>query len=64
MAKTYLQVEDNILDKYLLVKTKEIGEHFYNSQNEINELRRQIIQFYADQFTDGDFDTASKIIEI
>jgi hypothetical protein len=43
MAKTYLQVEDNILDKYLLVKTKEIGEHFYDSQNEISELRRQII---------------------
>ena len=48
MAKTYLVVQDNIVDKYLLVKTKEWGERFYNSQNEIIELQRQIIQFYAD----------------
>ena len=56
MAKNYLEISDNVIEKSLLVKTKEIAPKFYNAADHILELNNQVIQFYADKFTGGDFD--------
>jgi hypothetical protein len=46
MAKNYLQITDNVIEKHLVVRTKEIGYKFYHSQ-EIESLFNEIVNFYA-----------------
>jgi len=49
MAKNYLVIKDNVIEKYLLLKTKEmIGQGFYNSAREINDIYDEVIEFYAE----------------
>jgi len=62
MAKNYLEISDNVIEKSLLIRTKKIGEHFYNASQEINDLQKKIIQFYADKFTNGNYAEAEAII--
>ena len=64
MQKNYLEVKDNIIDKLLLVRTKEIGARFFFAQNECFQLQQDLVDFYAFQFTDGDKKIARKIIEV
>lgn len=47
MAKNYLEINDNVIEKQLLVRTKELGGGFYGAAQEIDSLTKQIIQFYA-----------------
>jgi hypothetical protein len=51
MAKNYLQVSDNVIEKHLLVRTKELGRSFYYASQELDQLTNEIFQFYADNFT-------------
>ena len=53
MGKNYLEISDNVIEKHLLVRTKEIGKKFYHSE-EIDSLSNDIINFYAVQFTQSD----------
>ena len=46
MSKNYLEISDNVIEKHLLVMTKEIGHKFYHSE-EIESLSNDIINFYA-----------------
>ena len=63
MAKNYLQISDNVIEKHLIVRTKEIGFKFYHSQN-IETLYSDILNFYALQFTHGDIARAKSILEV
>ena len=49
MAKNYLVIKDNVIEKFLLVKTKEIGySSFYFASVEIEEIIKEVITFYAE----------------
>ncbi len=63
MSKNYLEISDNVIEKHLLVRTKEIGHKFYHSV-EIESLSNDIINFYAVQFTQGDVAKARKVLEV
>ena len=47
MARNYLEVTDNVIEKQLLVRTKEIGSSFYHAAQAIGRLNLEVIQFYA-----------------
>lgn len=57
-------MKDNVIDKLLLVRTKEIGERFFFAQNECFALQQELVDFYAFQFTDGNKETARSVIEL
>jgi len=38
MAKNYLEVSDNVIEKQLLVRTKDIGCSFYHASKAIQSL--------------------------
>lgn len=63
MAKNYLVIGDNIIEKQLLVRAKDIGSRFFHAAAEVNQLQQQIISFYADNFTGGNVEQAKLIIE-
>ncbi len=63
MAKNYLQISDNIIEKQLLVRAKTLGSKFFLAAPEINAMQQKIIAFYAETFTDGDINQAKQIIE-
>ena len=43
MAKNYLVIKDNVIDKFLLLRTKSTGVGFYNSTQEVKELNDEVI---------------------
>jgi hypothetical protein len=43
MAKNYLVVKDNVIEKLLLLKTKSQGSGFYNSAQEVFNLKQEIV---------------------
>lgn len=63
MAKNYLEISDNVIEKQLLVRTKQIGHRFFQSKD-IDSLSNDIINFYAVRFTQGDVMRAKKILEV
>lgn len=63
MAKNYLEISDNVIEKNLLLRTKELGYNFYHSKG-IETLSNDIINFYAVQLTGGDTQKAKQILEV
>ena len=63
MAKNFLEIPDNILEKHLLVRTKQIGKNFYHASKNLEKLIDEVVEFYARQFTHGDLIKARKIVE-
>jgi hypothetical protein len=43
MAKNYLVVKDNVIEKLLLIKTKSLGSGFYNSAQVVFNLKKEIV---------------------
>lgn len=43
MAKNYLVIKDNVIEKLMLLKTKSLGSGFYNSANEVLDLKKEIV---------------------
>lgn len=63
MAKNYLVIKDNVIEKYLLLKTKEIAQNsFYFASIEISEIIKEVVIFYAEQFTNNDENLARELI--
>jgi hypothetical protein len=60
MAKHFLAVKDNIIEKKLLVMTKD--KSFYAS-NELVTLKNNIFEFYGSMFLNGDTAQARKLID-
>ncbi len=47
MAKNFLEIHDNVLEKHLLVRTKQIGKNFYHASKNIEKLIDEVVEFYA-----------------
>lgn len=45
------------------MRAKFIGASFYHASAEINNLQEQIVQFYADNFTNGNIQKAKRLLE-
>lgn len=63
MAKNYLEISDNIIDKMLYKRAGLIGARFFDASNEINKFQQEMIAFYANNFTSGNFEMAKAIIQ-
>jgi hypothetical protein len=62
MTKNFMELPANVLDKVLLNETKKLP--FWTFQSDLNELKQDILQFYAEKFTNGDVSKAEEIIGI